>query len=98
MNRINEIKAIGSNEFPIIPKSHNFNVEREIKKIRSDKYLEMTVFPLLTTVKNIFNLMFTHVQALNLVDTLRPNDPIPFIANFMLNNKKYMKNLDDFIN
>ena len=61
MNRINEIKAIGSNEFPIIPKSHNFNVEREIKKIRSDKYLEMTVFPLLTTVKNIFNLMFTHV-------------------------------------
>ena len=42
--------------------------------------------------------MFTHVQALNLVDTLRPNDPIPFIANFMLNNKKYMKNLDEFIN
>ena len=28
----------------------------------------------------------------------RPNDPISFIANFMLNNKKHMKNLDEFIN
>ena len=54
-NRINEIKAIGTNEFPIIPKSHNFNIEKEIKKIRSDKYLEMTVFPLLTTVRRMKN-------------------------------------------
>jgi hypothetical protein len=51
-NRILEIKAIGSNEMPIIPISQSFNIEKEIKRIRSDKYLEMTIFPLLTTVNN----------------------------------------------
>lgn len=28
---------------------------------------------------------------------VRPNDPIPFIANFMLKNKHTMKKLEDFI-
>jgi hypothetical protein len=28
---------------------------------------------------------------------VRPNDPIPFIANFMLRNKHTMKTLDEYI-
>jgi hypothetical protein len=28
---------------------------------------------------------------------IRPNDPIPFIANFMLRNKHTMKTLDEYI-
>jgi hypothetical protein len=28
---------------------------------------------------------------------VRPNDPIPFIANFMLRNKHTMKTLDDYV-
>ena len=43
----------------------------------------------------IFILYF--LQALTLVDQLRPNEPIPFIANFMLKNKSTMKNLDEFV-
>ncbi len=31
---------------------------------------------------------------MNLVDIMRPNDPIPFIANFMLKNKNTLINLD----
>lgn len=55
-NRINEIKSIGVKEFPIIPISQDFDLEKEIKKISSDKYLEMTIFPLLSTVRKKFKL------------------------------------------
>lgn len=34
---------------------------------------------------------------MNIVDVLRPQDPIPLIANYMLNNKHTMKNLEQFI-
>jgi hypothetical protein len=49
-NRINELKSIGSKEFPPMIKAVDFAIEREIKKIPTDKYLEMTIFPLLHTV------------------------------------------------
>ncbi len=34
---------------------------------------------------------------MNLVEIIRPEEPIPFIANFMLNNKKSMKSLDQYL-
>jgi hypothetical protein len=34
---------------------------------------------------------------LNIVEIIRPQEPIPFIANFMLNNKKTMKSLDQYL-
>lgn len=51
-NRINEIKSIGVKEVPLMPITESFNFEKEVKKVSSDKYLEMTVFPLLHTVSN----------------------------------------------
>jgi hypothetical protein len=84
LNRINEIKSIGVKEIPLHPLSSDFNLEKEIKKIPSDKYIEMTIFPLLNT-------------ALVLVDQIRPNDPISFIANFMLKNKHTMKNMEEYL-
>jgi len=50
-NRIQEIKAFGSKEFPIQPLSDHLNLKEEIRKISSDKYLEMTIYPLLHSVK-----------------------------------------------
>lgn len=32
-----------------------------------------------------------------MVDQIRPNQPIPFIANFMLKNKYTMRNLEDLV-
>jgi len=53
-NRINEIKSIGFKEFPLMPITHDFDFDKEIKRLSSDKYLEMTIFPLLNSVrKNI---------------------------------------------
>lgn len=49
-NRIQEIKAFGAKEFPIQPIAKDLNLLEEIKKISSDKYLEMTIYPLLHTV------------------------------------------------
>ncbi len=34
---------------------------------------------------------------MNIVEIIRPQEPIPFIANFMLNNKKTMKSLDQYL-
>ena len=34
---------------------------------------------------------------MNLVDTMRPNDPIPFIANFMIKNKNTLINLEELV-
>lgn len=34
---------------------------------------------------------------MNLVDIMRPNDPIPFIANFMLKNKNTLINLEELV-
>lgn len=50
-NRKNELKAIGAHEFPVIPIYENFDIMKELKNIRSDKYLEMTIFPLLSSVR-----------------------------------------------
>jgi hypothetical protein len=52
-NRIIEIKSIGAKQFPIQPLTDNFDFQQEIRKLSSDKYLEMTMFPLLHTV-NIY--------------------------------------------
>ncbi len=49
-NRINELKALGALEYPVMPIPEGFDLARELKKVRSDKYLEMTIFPLLSSV------------------------------------------------
>jgi hypothetical protein len=57
-NRINEIKSIGVREIPLHPIASDFNLEKEIKKIPSDKYIEMTIFPLLNTVYSEYEFYF----------------------------------------
>ena len=52
-NRITEIKSFGAKEFPLQPLPSNLNLNEEIRKISSDKYLEMTIYPLLHSVNNI---------------------------------------------
>lgn len=34
---------------------------------------------------------------MNVVDIMRPNDPIPFIANFMLKNKNTLLKLEELV-
>ena len=55
-----------------------------MEKLPGDIYLEMTVLPLLH-------------NAINMCDMIRPPDPITFIANFMLINKDWAKNLENII-
>ena len=59
-------------------------IENNIKQLPSDIYLSMNVLPLL---KN----------ALSMCELVRPQDPIVFIANYMLMNKNSIKNLGDII-
>lgn len=33
-----------------------------------------------------------------MIDVFRPNDPLPFLANYMLNNKTSIKDIKEFIN
>lgn len=54
-NRIAEIRSIGVKEVPLQPIAFDFDVEKEIRRLPSDKYLEMTIFPLLHTVSLLFN-------------------------------------------
>ena len=105
-NRIMEIKSFGAKEFPLQPLPNNLNLLEEIRKISSDKYLEMTIYPLLHSVFFIFFYILFYFfiffniftfKALNLVDTMRPNDPVPFIANFMIQNKKTLINLEELV-
>ena len=37
---------------PLFEVTEGFDIEKEIKKLSTDKYLEMTILPLLQTVKN----------------------------------------------
>ncbi len=57
-NRIQEIKAFGLKEFPLQPLADDLNLKEEISKISSDKYLEMTIYPLLHSVKILFKKFF----------------------------------------
>jgi hypothetical protein len=49
-NRIKEIQAIGVKDLPLNPLTVDYNYDDEVKKIPTDKYLEMTILPLLSTV------------------------------------------------
>lgn len=80
-NRKSEILKMQGKELPIIPVDENLNVEEEMKRLPGDIYLQMTVLPLLQ-------------NAMNMCEILRPQDPISFIANFMLVNKNTTKNIE----
>ena len=60
-NRITEIKSFGAKEFPLQPLPNNLNLIEEIRKISSDKYLEMTVYPLLHSVIVFFIFIFIYL-------------------------------------
>ena len=47
---IKQIQSIGKKETPLKPITQEFNFLEEIKKLPSDKYLEMTILPLVHTV------------------------------------------------
>ena len=46
-----KLKGFGVKEFPLKTLPNNLNLIEEIKKISSYKYLEMTIYPLLHSVK-----------------------------------------------
>ena len=83
-NRKSELLKMQIKDIPIIPKYEQLNYEKEMEKLPGDIYLEMTVLPLLH-------------NAINMCDMIRPPDPITFIANFMLINKDWAKNLENII-
>lgn len=83
-NRKAELLKMQGKETPIIPLNENLNFENEVKKIPGSNYLQMTVLPLLH-------------NALSMCDMIRPQDPISFIANFMLMNKDTTRKLEDII-
>ena len=80
-NRKSELIKMQSKETPIIPLEEQFSIENEIQKIPGANYLQMTVLPLLH-------------NALSLCEMIRPQDPIAFIASFMLSNKAKARNLE----
>lgn len=80
-NRKSELIKMQSKETPIIPLEEQFSIENEIQKIPGANYLQMTVLPLLH-------------NALSLCEMIRPQDPIAFIASFMLANKAKARNLE----
>lgn len=83
-NRKAELNRMMGKELPNIPLTSDFDYQKESAKINSDAYLQMTVFPLLH-------------NALSLCDTIRPQDPITFIANYMLMNKSSAKSIEEII-
>ena len=83
-NRKSELIKMQSKETPIIPLEEEFSIENEIQKIPGANYLQMTVLPLLH-------------NALTLCEMIRPQDPIAFIASFMLANKTKARNLEHII-
>ena len=83
-NRKSELIKMQAKDIPLIPKDINLNFEKEMQKLPSDVYLEMTVLPLL-------------YNAISMCDMIRPPDPITFIANYMLINKDKTKNLENII-
>lgn len=52
-NRRNELQALRLKEFPLVNKPFDFDIEKEIKKISCDTYLEMTIFSLLQRVSEL---------------------------------------------
>ena len=83
-NRKSELIKMQSKETPIIPLEEEFSIEREIQKIPGANYLQMTVLPILH-------------NALTLCEMIRPQDPIAFIASFMLANKAKARSLEQII-
>lgn len=83
-NRKSQIERMKGKEIPIIPYNADLDYVNESKKLNSDAYLQMTVLPLLH-------------NALALCDMVRPQDPITFIANYMLMNKTTAKNIEQII-
>ena len=67
-----------------MPTTKDYDFHKEIMKLPSDIYLQMTVLPLLN-------------NAIAMCEMIRPQDPISFIATFMLNNKDYSRKIDDII-
>lgn len=58
-NRLNEINFMEGKDVPLMPIPKEFDFEKEMRKINSDKYLEMTILPLLHNVIDcLFNLGF----------------------------------------
>ena len=82
-NRKNELLKMQGKQV-VESTQEEMNIEEEIKKIPGDLYLKMTVLPLLH-------------NALNMVEKVRPSDPIAFISNFMLINKGTSKKMEDII-
>ena len=62
---------------PKIEEEEGFDPQSEMSKLPNDIYLQSTVLPLLH-------------NALTMVEKLRPDDPIGYIAHFMLTNKNYV--------
>ena len=83
-NRKSELLKMQGKETPVIPLNENLNFEEEIKRVPGSNYLQMTVLPLLH-------------NALTMCDMIRPQDPISFIANFMLMNKGTTRKIEDVI-
>ena len=82
-NRKNELLKMQGKQV-VERTQEELNIEEEIKKIPGDLYLKMTVLPLLH-------------NALNMVEKVRPSDPIAFISNFMLINRGTSKKMEDII-
>ncbi len=83
-NRKTELIKNIEKEIPIIPTTKDFDFENELNKLPSDIYLQMTVLPLLN-------------NAISMCEMIRPQDPITFIATFMLNNKDYSRKIENII-
>ena len=83
-NRKSELLKMQGKETPLISLSKEFDYNKEIKKMPGGLYLQMTVMPLLH-------------NALTMCDMIRPQDPISFIANFMIMNKGTVRSIEDLI-
>ena len=81
-NRKNEILKLEGKEEVKIEEEEGFDPQSEMSKLPNDIYLQSTVLPLLH-------------NALTMVEKLRPDDPIGYIAHFMLTNKNTVKKISD---
>ena len=81
-NRKAEILKMQGKEEVILTEEEGFDPQNEMNKLPYDIYLESTVLPLLH-------------NALTMCEKLRPDDPIGYIAHFMLCNKDTVKKISD---
>ena len=81
-NRKAEILKMQGKEEVILTEDEGFDPQNEMSKLPNDIYLESTVLPLLH-------------NALTMCEKLRPDDPIGYIAHFMLSNKDTVKKISD---